>query len=182
MSRRTKRWLGGVGVLLVAGFVVLKTRQGQTPSQSAALLQSSGALLDPQRPLHHNRAVTQRVESIPELVKGLYAIVRRLEEKYPGRRFTPDGHLVGSLGEVIAAELYGLELLPASTTTHDGTAIDGRQVQIKLTQVKTVGIRSEPEHLIVLKLHPDGTTSEIYNGPGTPAWQAAGRAGSALKN
>jgi len=48
--------------------------------------------------------VTQRVESIPELVERLYAIVRRLEEKYPGRRFTPDGHLVGSLGEVIAAE------------------------------------------------------------------------------
>jgi len=82
---------------------------------------------------------------------------------------------VGSLGEVIAAELYGLELLPASMTTHDATAPDGRQVQIKLTQVKAIGIRSEPNHLIVLKLHPDGTTSEIYNGPGSPAWQAAGK-------
>jgi len=43
--------------------------------------------------------MTRRGESIPELVEGLYPIVRRLEIKYPGRRFTPDGHPVGSLGD-----------------------------------------------------------------------------------
>jgi len=40
---------------------------------------------------------------IPSLFQELYSIVDRLEELFPGRRFTPDGHLVGSIGEVLAA-------------------------------------------------------------------------------
>ncbi|MBW8042608.1 MAG: hypothetical protein FVQ85_21795 [Planctomycetes bacterium] len=43
------------------------------------------------------------VLSIPSIVQELYSIVDRLEELFPGRRFTPDGHLVGSIGEVLAA-------------------------------------------------------------------------------
>ena len=43
------------------------------------------------------------VLEIPSLVQDLYSIVDRLEELFPGRRFTPDGHLVGSIGEVLAA-------------------------------------------------------------------------------
>lgn len=94
---------------------------------------------------------------------------------FPGRKFTPDGHLVGSLGEVLAAHRYGLTLLDASAPVHDATAPDGRQVQVKITQGKTVGIRAEPDHLIVLSLHKDGTISEVFNGPGKAAWDAAGK-------
>ncbi len=36
---------------------------------------------------------------IPGLVSQLYAKVRELENLLPGRRFTPDGDLVGSIGE-----------------------------------------------------------------------------------
>ena len=48
---------------------------------------------------------------LEEKIRELYRITAELEEKYPGRRFTPDGHLVGSIGEVYAAEKYGLTLL-----------------------------------------------------------------------
>ena len=51
------------------------------------------------------------MEHTSRLIRDLYQIVARLEEAFPGRRFTPDGHLVGSLGEVFAAERYGLTLL-----------------------------------------------------------------------
>lgn len=34
----------------------------------------------------------------------LYAITRELELQFPGRKFTPDGHLVGSIGEVLVAD------------------------------------------------------------------------------
>jgi hypothetical protein len=74
------------------------------------------------------------IEQVPELIRQLYAIVAELERHFPDRRFTPDGHLVGSIGEVLAAHHYGLELLPASTEGHDATAEDGRQVQVKATQ------------------------------------------------
>ena len=111
---------------------------------------------------------------VPALVKALYEIVADLEGHFPGRPFTPDGHLVGSLGEVLAASAYRLELYPCSSECHDAKAGDGRQVQIKATQGKSIGIRSSCEHLLVLKLLKDGSVSEVYNGPGDLAWGAAG--------
>lgn len=54
-------------------------------------------------------------QKLPELINDLYRIVAELETMFPGRHFTPDGHLVGSLGECLAACHYGLELMPASS-------------------------------------------------------------------
>jgi len=93
----------------------------------------------------------------------------------PGGRFTLDGHLVGSIGEVLAAEKYGLTLLSMITAKHDAKANDGRLVQLKTTQGRSVGLRSEPDYLLVLKLSADGRIDEVYNGPGAPAWAAAGK-------
>ena len=105
-----------------------------------------------------------------DIVAQLRQLVTELSDLYPGRRFTLDGHLVGSIGEVLAAERYGLELLTASHKTHDAVASDGRMVQIKLTQRSSVGLSSCPEYLLVHKLHPDGRHEEVYNGPGEPVW------------
>jgi hypothetical protein len=38
---------------------------------------------------------------------------------FKGRHFTPDGHMVGSIGEDFAAHHYGLQLLTASTKGHN---------------------------------------------------------------
>ena len=112
----------------------------------------------------------QDVSQIPGLVGRLYDIVSELEALFPGRYFTPDGHLVGSLGEVLAAYRYGLELLPASAERHDARTPSGALVQIKATQGKRVSLRSEPDHLIVLLITRDGRAEEIFNGPGSLAW------------
>lgn len=114
------------------------------------------------------------IEQIPVLIKQLYSIVDELESYFPGRHFTPDGHLVGSIGEVLAASYYDLKLLPASVEKHDAVTRDGKMVQIKATQGKSVGLRSEPENLIVLKILKDGKTTEIYNGPGKTVWNSSG--------
>ena len=68
------------------------------------------------------------IEEIPGLVRSLYELVGQLEALFPERRFTLDGHLVGSIGEALAAHQYGLELL-ATAKGHDATAPDNRQVQ-----------------------------------------------------
>ena len=115
------------------------------------------------------------ISGIPSKIKALYEIVDELESLFPGRHFTPDGHLVGSIGEVLAAFNYNLELLPASAITHDARASDGRLVQIKATQRSLVGLRAEPDHLIVLGINKHGVANEIYNGPGKLAWDAAGK-------
>ena len=39
-------------------------------------------------------------DCLPDIVKRLYAIVGELKELFSNKHFTPDGHLVGSLGEV----------------------------------------------------------------------------------
>ena len=113
--------------------------------------------------------------NIATKIRQLYAITQELEHNYPGRKFTPDGHLVGSIGEVLVSEHYGLTLLPNSSETHDAVTKDGRLVQIKATQVKGVSISSEPEYVIVIKLFTDGSWEEVYNGPGKPVWNNAGK-------
>lgn len=114
------------------------------------------------------------INKIPSLVKELYAIVYKLEQEYEGRKFTLDGHLVGSIGEVLVSYFYDLELLPSSTEKHDAKAKDGSLVQIKATQGNSVGLRSEPDNLIVIKILKDRSFIEVFNGPGHLAWQNAG--------
>ena len=56
---------------------------------------------------------------LPQPVAAIYRAVAELEALYPERKFTPDGHLMGSIGEVVAAEALGLTLhrprIPATT-------------------------------------------------------------------
>jgi hypothetical protein len=116
------------------------------------------------------------------LVRELYAIQKRLREAFPGRRFSLDGKLVGDLGEVIAAERYGLELVEnPSNKGHDAIRVgaDGshNRVEVKTTQLETkrpiiafspTVLDDPPDELIVLVIHPDGSVEEAYNGPASP--------------
>ena len=114
-------------------------------------------------------------EQAAEKIKELYEISAELERLFPGRHYTPDGHMIGSIGEALAASYYGLELFPASEETHDAKAPDGRLVQIKATQINRISLSSEPRWLLVLRIHRDGTFSEEYNGPGKLAWEHCGK-------
>lgn len=107
------------------------------------------------------------------LLDSLYSSAERLEALFPGRKFTLDGHLVGSIGEVIAAYMFDLTLNPASTMAHDALCPAGRRVEIKFTQGRTVAIRHEPDHLLVLHPARRGNVRVVYNGPGTMSWTAA---------
>lgn len=49
-------------------------------------------------------AMTTRIK-LTAPVADIYRAVAALEQLYPGRKFTPDGHLVGSMGEVIVRDL-----------------------------------------------------------------------------
>ena len=105
-----------------------------------------------------------------DLIKQLYSTVNELESMFEGRHFTPDGHMVGSIGECLVADAYGLELMNASNKGYDAVSSCGKQVEIKATQAKSAAFRSEPEHAIVIKIFPNGTFEEIYNGPGKLVW------------
>jgi uncharacterized protein DUF6998 len=106
----------------------------------------------------------------PQLLRAIYDAVDALEQMFPGRHFTPDGHMVGSIGEALAEHHYNIRLSQASAYCRDGSCA-GRQVQIKTTQGKRVALSSEPEHLLVLVIKRNGEFVEEYNGPGAPVWR-----------
>lgn len=111
---------------------------------------------------------------VARYLDDLYTAAHGLEQMFPGRKFTLDGHLVGSIGEVVAAYIFDLDLNPASTLGHDAKAPDSRNVEIKLTQGRGVAIRHEPEHPIVLHRPKGGPIRIVFNGPGALAWAACG--------
>ena len=102
-----------------------------------------------------------------------------LDELYKSfkRKFTPDGHLVGSIGEVIAAEALGLTLYPVGREGHDAHDGKGGDVQIKMTSGNSVGMYAESIRLIVLKIVSPEEAEIVYDGPGKPAWACAGKKG-----
>ena len=121
---------------------------------------------------------------VPYLIREVYGIVRKFEEIFPGRHFTPDCHLVGSLGESLAAYMFDLELMTASNEGYDAEtrARPLLKVEIKTTQDTSKGrrillsseVETPPDRLLVLELCRNGSLDVVYNGPGAAAWDAAG--------
>lgn len=113
-------------------------------------------------------------KEVRELLESLYRATDRLEVLFPGRKFTLDGHLVGSIGEVLAAYMFDLDLLRGSNRGHDAMTADGRNVEIKFTQGDSVAIRYEPEQLLVFQRKKGSELRVVYNGSGALAWKHAG--------
>jgi hypothetical protein len=119
--------------------------------------------------------MTRRIR-LPEPVAAIYRAVADLERLYPSRKFTPDGHMVGSIGEVVAAEALGLTLYPMSRPGHDAFDAVG-DVQIKMTAGKSVAMYADCVRLVVLRVVSPEEAEVVYDGPGAPAWAGAGKIG-----
>ena len=111
---------------------------------------------------------------IPEAIRQLLEVVEQLRTVYPTRRFTLDGRLVGDLGEIIAEEAYDIKLYDDSRKHHDAESPDGRKVQIKATMQTYLTFPCDhiPDYYLGIKIHPDGAFTEVFNGPGSIAWEA----------
>lgn len=120
------------------------------------------------------RGMPARRVRLPAPVAAIYRAVEELSAAYPDRKFTPDGHLVGSIGEVVAAEALGLTLYPGSHPGHDAYDDNG-DVQIKMTGGDSVSLYSTCDRLVVLRIVSPEEAEIVYDGPGAPAWEAAGK-------
>lgn len=111
--------------------------------------------------------------SLPEEVRHLVHARNMLRDRYAEfqLRFTPDGNMVGDLGEAIAAELFNIQLNgTAGMQAIDGKASDGRTVQVKATGRGHAAIftysEAHADHLIVLVLnYQEETVEVVFNGP-----------------
>jgi len=72
-------------------------------------------------------------ERIWLLLRKLYRVTDALEQEC-GRPCTPSGFCVGTPGEVLVAEAFGLELLPGNSKEFDASTPDGEMVQIRTTK------------------------------------------------
>ena len=88
---------------------------------------------------------------LPEPATRIYKAAAALEKMYPERKFTLDGHLVGSIGEVVAAKALGLKLYPMSQPGHDAYDANG-DVQIKMTAGKSISSYAKCDRLVVLRV------------------------------
>jgi hypothetical protein len=119
----------------------------------------------------------EHIEELPKLIQKLYAIVADLHGKFPNWEFTPDGRLVGDIGEALVCYHFDLEPLAGNEKTHDAKTIDGKLVQIKTTQKETLGLglqKREFQHLIALFIDANGDPEIVYNGSGKRVWSELG--------
>jgi hypothetical protein len=103
---------------------------------------------------------------LPKPVADIYRAVAELDDQFGShkRKFTPDGHLVGSIGEVVAAALR-LKLYPGSHPGHDAYDTKG-DVQIKMTAGRSVSLYDTCARLVVLKIVSPEEAEIVYDGPG----------------
>jgi uncharacterized protein DUF6998 len=112
--------------------------------------------------------------SVPEAVVQMLAIVERLFQAYPKKKFTLDGRLVGDIGEVLVEAAYDLQLYEDIKKHHDAECPDGRRVQIKATMKDNLTFPADhiPDYYLAVKIGADGSFMEIFNGSGAIAAQA----------
>jgi hypothetical protein len=118
------------------------------------------------------RAVMAKIDhkKFADLVHRLYDVVAELEEMFPGRYFTPDGHMVGSLGEGLVADEFDLVLMLASNERFDARDSTGKRVEIEATQSSKVAFRSCPDFTIIVRINKDVTFETVYSGLGSIIW------------
>lgn len=105
-----------------------------------------------------------------EEIKQLLEITKKLKDQHQ-RSFTLDGKLVGDIGEVLAAEKYGLILLPENNHKHDAKQISTKRlIQIKSSFSDRSYFPCDenkiPDYYLAVKINEDGTLEELFNGTG----------------
>jgi len=119
-----------------------------------------------------------QINQLKDIIKDLYRSVEKMRAVFPQRKFTPDGRMVGDIGEAIAALKFGVILDEKSQKNWDGYRIDEncnkRLVQIKTTQKTETYLKKPPcdGDLLVFKIKQDGEYELCYDGPALKVWDA----------
>lgn len=110
---------------------------------------------------------------IHQLLNRLYKVCDELSEECEGRPCTPSGFCVGTPGEYLAADAFGLKLLPGNSKDFDAETELGEPVQIRTSGKGTyVPIYGAQGLLLVVRVRR--TMLElIYGGPAINAWEKA---------
>ena len=120
----------------------------------------------------------ERVEALSCAIRKMFEAQRELQTAFPKRLFTPDGRMIGDIGEAIAEMAYRVTVDAKSRKDWDGKreeTCDGcPEVQVRATQGDETYIKKPPEdgRLLVFKIFRDGTWECCYNGGARSVWNS----------
>ncbi len=120
----------------------------------------------------------KQTDKLKGAIRDLYRSVVELNNAFPERKFTPDGRMVGDIGEAIASLKFNVILDEKSRKDWDGFRIDKngkkRKVQVKTTQKDETYLKKPPYEgdLIVFKINNDGGYECCYDGPIIRVWES----------
>jgi hypothetical protein len=111
-------------------------------------------------------------EEFKKRIAEIYRISREIGAAYQIDRCTPDGHLVGAIGQIAAKIAFGLEF-GSEMEEHNCTWSDGKNrldIQVRCSGRGSIALRKEPVHLIAIEVAENGRFTLLFNGPGHYAW------------
>jgi len=106
-------------------------------------------------------------------IAAIYEIAHELGREFNITTCTPDGHLLGAIGQIAAKIACGLSF-GSTMEEHNCTWSDGKgslAIQVRCTGRGSVAIRKEPNYLIALEISETGKIRLLYNGPGEYVWK-----------
>lgn len=118
------------------------------------------------------------IDECREKIKLVFETCQKLSD-LTGRPVSPDGHLVGSLGEIFASAQLGISLASPSNKGFDAVDAQGNKVEIKTTTGKSISLSAagtEATRLVVVLLDRTGEASIAFDGPAQAVWDMAGPA------
>ena len=118
------------------------------------------------------------IDECREKIKLVFETCQKLSD-LSGRPVSPDGHLVGSLGEIFASAQLGIPLASPSNKGFDAVDAQGNKVEIKTTTGKSISLSAagtEATRLVVVVLDRTGEASIAFDGPAQAVWDMAGPA------
>ena len=106
-------------------------------------------------------------------IASIYEIANELGREFNIAKCTPDGHLLGAIGQIAAKIAFGLQFGSGEkehncTWSDNGKTLD---IQVRSTGRGSVAIRKEPEYLIAIEIAETGRLYLLYNGPGKFVWK-----------
>ena len=113
------------------------------------------------------------VREFKKKIAAIYEIANELGREFNISKCTPDGHLLGAIGQIAAKIAFDLQF-GSEKTEHNCTWSDQNKiinVQVRCTGRGSVAIRKEPEYLIALEVSETGKIYLLYNGPGKYVWE-----------
>lgn len=106
-------------------------------------------------------------------IASIYEVANELGREFEISKCTPDGHLLGAIGQIAAKMAFGLNF-GSGMKEHNCTWSKKNQlinVQVRSTGRGSVALRKEPEYLIAFEISESGKIYLLYNGPGNFVWE-----------